>query len=143
MKMSKSTRLPAKVAASLHHIILYLGDSERNHYAECKLEGDGSHRDHVFAHTQRVAKWFFGTSDEPGNEFFDAVKGLVGSVRGYLDSDTGDDANHIVEMNKSVIGVLSKAHEIPELREWAGREWSRQEYVGYQGHLLGPLKLKL
>ena len=58
------------------------------------------------------------------NEFFDAVKGFVGSVRGYLDSDTGNDDSHIVAMKSSVADVLSKAREIPELHEWT------QEHLG-------------
>jgi hypothetical protein len=41
------------------------------------------------------------------DEFFDAVKALTESVRGYLNSDTGDDYSHIVSMAESV-DVLSK-----------------------------------
>jgi hypothetical protein len=52
------------------------------------------------------------------NEFFDAVKGLVVSVRGYLNSDTGSDGDHIAKMDESVADVLSKARGIPELHEW-------------------------
>jgi hypothetical protein len=44
------------------------------------------------------------------NEFLNAVRGLVGAVRGYLNS-TGDDYDHIAKMEGSVADVLNKARE--------------------------------
>jgi hypothetical protein len=53
------------------------------------------------------------------NEFFNAVKGLVVSVRGYLDDSSGNDGDHIMGMVESVADVLNKAHAVPELHEWS------------------------
>jgi hypothetical protein len=55
-----------------------------------------------------IGAGFFKQEDTTMNdEFFDAVKALTESVRGYLNSDTGDDYSHIVSMAESV-DVLSK-----------------------------------
>jgi hypothetical protein len=50
------------------------------------------------------------------------VKELVGSVRGYLDSDTGNDDCHIEAMNESIVDVLNKARGIPAERTETRRE---------------------
>jgi hypothetical protein len=56
------------------------------------------------------------------SEFFEEVKELVESVRGFLRNDDGNDDYFIEQMSRDSFYVLRKAEKIPELHDWVVRE---------------------